>query len=170
MKKAIVTGSFDPITSGHEDLIRRAAAMFDEVIIVIVANTEKRSGMFRAEDRLAFAEKVAEALTAEGAGTVKAVLFGGLTSDAAHMLNAEFIVRGVRNASDFDYEYGLANIMKRFDPKLETVFLPSDPTLSCVSATYVRELVKYGFSLKGSVPPCIEAMVRETYEKEQREL
>lgn len=167
MKTAIITGSFDPITAGHENLVRRAAAMFDRVYIVIVANAEKRSGMFRAEDRLLFAEKVAENLTAEGAGHVEAVLYGGLTSDAAHMLGAEYIVRGVRNASDFDYEYGLSNIMKRFDPRLETVFLPSLPELSCVSATYVRELLKYGFSLEGSVPDCIAELVRDTYEKEK---
>ena len=85
------------------------------------------------------------------------------SSDAAHMLGAEYIVRGVRNASDFDYEYGLSNIMKRFDPRLETVFLPSLPELSCVSATYVRELLKYGFSLEGSVPDCIAELVRDTY-------
>jgi len=167
MKKAIITGSFDPITSGHEDLIRRAAALFDEVTIVIVANTEKRSGMFRAEDRLLFAEKLAEHLTAEGAGSVNAILYGGLTSDAAHKVGADFIVRGVRNASDFDYEYGLSNIMKRFDPALETILLPADPTLSCVSSTYVRELLKYRFSLQGSVPDCIADLVRTTYEEER---
>ena len=153
MKKAIITGSFDPITSGH---------------VVIVANTEKRSGMFRAEDRLAFAEKLAQSLTAEGAGSVKAILYGGLTSEAAHKVGARFIVRGARNATDFDYEYGLSNIMKRFDPTLETVILPADPTLSCVSSTYVRELLKYGFPLDGSVPDCIAATVRETYEGEER--
>ena len=96
---------------------------------------------------------------------MEAVLYGGLTSDAAHMLGANFIVRGVRNASDFDYEYSLANIMKRFDPALETVFIPSSPELSCVSATYVRELLKYGFSLKGSVPDCTAELVRETFAK-----
>lgn len=167
MKTAIVTGSFDPITSGHEDLVRRACAMFDRVVIVIVANTEKRTGMFRAEDRLRFAEKVAETLTAEGAGRVEAMLYGGLTSEAAHLAGAEYIVRGVRNASDFDYEYGLAGIMKRFDPALETVFLPAAPELACVSSTYVRELVKYGFSLEGSVPDCIVDAVREAYERER---
>lgn len=161
---AIITGSFDPITTGHEDLVRRAAAIFDRVYIVILANAEKRSGMFRGEDRLIFAQKVAENLTSTGAGQVEAVLYGGLTSDAAHMLGANFIVRGVRNPSDFDYEYGIANIMKRFDPRLETIFIPSAPELACVSATYVRELLKYGFSLDGSVPDCTAALVRKTYE------
>ncbi|MBE6598971.1 MAG: pantetheine-phosphate adenylyltransferase [Ruminococcaceae bacterium] len=165
MKTAIVTGSFDPITTGHEDLIRRAAAIFDKVVIVIVANTEKQSGMFCAKDRLLFAEKLAEHLTAEGAGQVEAMLYGGLTSEAAHLAEAKFIVRGIRNASDFDYEYGLANIMKRFDRELETVFIPSAPQLSCVSATYVRELLKYGFSLDGAVPECIAALVRERFER-----
>lgn len=163
MSHAIITGSFDPVTCGHEDLARRAADLFDEVTFVILANTEKHSGLFPAKDRLLFAEAVAESLSREGR-CVKAALYPGLTSDAAHWLNARFIVRGVRSASDFDYEYGLANIMKRFDPQLETVFLPANPTLSCVSATYVRELLKYGFPLEGSVPSCVAPLVREKYE------
>ncbi len=164
MKTAIITGSFDPITAGHEDLVRRAAAMFDRVVIVIVANAEKPSGMFPPRDRLRFAQAVADGLTAEGVGHVEAMLYGGLTSEAAHMVDAEVIVRGVRNATDFDYEYDLAAIMKRFDSHLETVFLPTSPALACISSTYVRELLKYGCSLEGAVPDCVSEMMGETYE------
>lgn len=167
---AIITGSFDPITSGHEELAKRAAQMFDKVYFVVLANTEKHSGMFRAEDRLIFAERVAENLTSAGAGNIGAFMYSGLTSDAAHMLDAKFIVRGVRSSTDFDYEYEIANIMKRFDPKLETIFLPASPELSCVSSTYVRELVKYGFTLKNSVPDCVAELMMETYRSYSAEL
>ncbi len=155
-RTAAITGSFDPITVGHEELARRASPLFDRVYFVILANAEKRSGMFRAEDRLFFAKKVAEHLReAEGIANVDAILYNGLTSDAAHLLHAKYLIRGVRSASDFDYENNLANIMKRFDPELETIFFPASPTLACISSTHVRELVKYNFTLAGAVPDCI---------------
>ncbi|MBE6723700.1 MAG: pantetheine-phosphate adenylyltransferase [Ruminococcaceae bacterium] len=147
MKHAILTGSFDPVTSGHENLIRRAAQMFDRVTVVILANTEKASGMFPPVDRLRFCEEVCR--TIPGAD---ALLWGGLTSDAAKELGARFIVRGARSGGDFDYEYNLAFIMKRFDPALETVILPAMPELAAISSTYVRDLLKYGAPLGDAVP------------------
>ena len=93
----------------------------------------------------------------------------GLTSDIAHALGAKYLIRGARSGSDFDYEYDLAFIMKRFDPELETVILPSAPALSMISSTYVRELLKYGSPLEGSVPDaCLDDM-RETYAKSKSE-
>ena len=158
MRRAILTGSFDPITSGHENLIRRAAEMFDRVTVVILANTEKASGMFPPEDRLRFCEEVCR--TIPGAD---AVLWGGLTSDAARELCARFIVRGARSGGDFDYEYNLAFIMKRFDPELETVILPSMPELAAISSTYVRDLLKYGAPLGDAVPEVCRVDMTETY-------
>ncbi|MBQ4353335.1 MAG: pantetheine-phosphate adenylyltransferase [Clostridia bacterium] len=156
MRNAIITGSFDPITSGHADLISRAARMFDHVTVVILANTEKAGGAFVPADRLTLVNAAVEEL---GLSNVSAMLYGGLTSDAAKMLGAEFIVRGARNASDFDYELNLSLIMKRFDPVLETVILPTDPCLSAISSTYVRDLLKYGCDLGDAVPEsCREAM------------
>lgn len=168
-KTAILTGSFDPVTVGHEELIRRAARLFDRVYVVILANTEKKSGLFPPKERLLFLQTVADALNEESAdapeksGVVEAVLYDGPTSEAAKRFGADVIVRGVRNATDFDYEYSLANIMKRFDPTLETLFLPASPELSCVSSTYARELLKYGFPLDGSVPGCAAEQIAAAY-------
>lgn len=158
MRRAILTGSFDPVTSGHENLIRRAAEMFDRVTVVILANTEKASGLFPPADRLRFCEEVCR--TIPGAD---AVLWGGLTSDAAKELDAKFIVRGARSGGDFDYEYNLAFIMKRFDPELETVILPSMPELSAISSTYVRDLLKYGAPLGDAVPEICREDMTGTY-------
>ncbi|MBO7403487.1 MAG: pantetheine-phosphate adenylyltransferase [Clostridia bacterium] len=164
MRHAIITGSFDPVTAGHEDLIRRAAELFDTVTVVILANAEKPSGMFHPADRLRFVEK-----TVAGIPNADAAMWPGLTSDIARQLGAKFLVRGARSGSDFDYEYDLAFIMKRFDPELETVILPARPELSMISSTYVRELLKYGSPLEGSVPDaCIDDM-RETYAQTHRE-
>lgn len=162
MKNAIITGSFDPVTSGHEDLIRRAARLFDQVTVVILANTEKKSGMFTPEERLRFVE-----LTIGGLGlpNVSARIFSGLTSDAARELDAEYIVRGARNASDYDYESNLSLIMKRFDPRLETIILPTDPALSMISSTYVRDLLQYGCDITGSVPEACREEVLRVYQK-----
>lgn len=164
MRRAIITGSFDPVTAGHEDLIRRAAGMFDAVTVVVLANAEKPSGMFHPTDRLRFVEK-----TVAGIPNADAAMWSGLTSDIAHALGAKYLIRGARSGSDFDYEYDLAFIMKRFDPELETVILPSRPELSMISSTYVRELLKYGSPLEGSVPgACLDDM-RETYAKSKSE-
>ena len=162
MARAIITGSFDPITSGHENLIRRASTLFEEVTVVILANTEKKSGLFDPADRLTM---VQSCIDATGLPNVKAMLYGGLTSDAAHMLGADYIVRGARNASDFDYEYNLSLIMKRFDPAFETIILPTDPSLSMISSTYVRDLLKYGCDLGDAVPEACREMMLELYSK-----
>ena len=160
MRRAVITGSFDPVTSGHADLIRRAASMFDGVTAVILANTEKASGLFPPADRLRFLE----AVCAEIPGA-DAMLWGGLTSDAAKRLGARFIVRGARSGGDFDYEYNLAMIMKRFDPELETLVLPAAPELSMISSTYVRDLLKYGAPLGDAVPDACRDDLYETYRR-----
>ena len=143
---AVVAGSFDPVTSGHLDLITRAARLFDEVWVAISANAEKKN-LFPAEVR--------ETLVRLAVGdlpNVRVALCGGLVSDFLREKNAHVLVRGARNTTDFDYEYDLAGIMRRFDPAFETVILPTDPALAAVSSTYVRELLRYGAPLGDAVP------------------
>lgn len=146
---ALVTGSYDPITAGHMHLIRIAAGMFDRVYVTICANTQKAGGTFLPEDRVTLAK---DAVEKAGLANVDVILNGGLVSDAARVCGAKYLVRGLRNGMDFAYEYDLAGIMKRFDSRLETVFLPTDPTLACISATYVRDLLKYDCPLGDAVP------------------
>ncbi len=165
MRHAILTGSFDPVTAGHEDLILRAASLFDQVTVAILANTEKAGGAFSPGDRLHLMEMTLAALPCRN---VTAVVYGGLTSDLAHETGARFIVRGARSAIDFDYEYELSLIMKRFDPDLETVILPAAPSLSMISSTYVRDLLRYDCDLAGAVPEsCREEMLRLYRPKER---
>ena len=160
MHTALITGSFDPITVGHMQLVESASRLFEQVYLLICANTEKNTGAFHPEDRAAIARKAVENYS-----NVQVAICGGLVSDFAAQVEAKYLVRGLRSGVDFDYEYDLAGIMKRFDSTLETIFLPADPNLACVSATYVRDLLKYGCSLEGSVPVGCEEMIRTLYRK-----
>ena len=154
---AVVTGSFDPVTAGHLDLITRAASLFDTVWVAVSANAEKNN-LFSAEERTTLVRLATAALP-----NVKTALCEGLVSDFLREKNARILVRGARSASDFDYEYDLAHIMRRFDPALETVILPTAPTLSAVSSTYVRELLRYGAPLGDAVPETVKEQMLAFY-------
>ena len=157
MKTAIIPGSFDPVTLGHVDLIRRAAAVFDKVYPVIVVNAEK-SGMFYPDERLKILKSACRDIE-----NAECRVFDGLTSDFAKEVGAKFIAKGARNSTDFNYETGLAEIMKKFDPELETVFFPADPMLAYMSSTYARECIRYGCSLSGIVDSETEKLIHKFY-------
>lgn len=160
MKKiAIVPGSFDPATQGHVDLIRRAAAIFDEVHAVVMVNAEKNTGMFTAEERLAIIESATRDIE-----NVRCAVCRGLASDYTKENGVSFIAKGVRNATDFDYEYSLCEIMKHFHEGIETVLIPSDPTLSYMSSTYARERIRYGCDLSDIADENTAKLIRELFE------
>lgn len=165
-KIAIVPGSFDPVTAGHYDVIRRAAALFDGVTVAILTNGEK-TGTFSEGERLAAVNAAICELEKEGISNVNARVFHGLTVDAAHEVGAKFIVKGVRNVFDFDYEFGMAEITRRFNPALETVFLPSSPELLHVSSTYVREILKYGKGDGRAFAPGTEKILTDIYKNKR---
>lgn len=140
MKICLFPGSFDPFTSGHADIVKKACAIFDKVIIGVLDNSEKKY-MFDKTQRL---EIVNAFLSESGLANAEAISFSGLTSDAAKEAGARYIVKGLRNEADFTYEYEMASIIRSFDPSLQTVFIPSDKDNDHISSTYVRELIKYG--------------------------
>lgn len=166
----ILTGSFDPVTAGHTDLLVRASRIFDRVFAVILDNGKKEStggGMFTYADRLTILEAAVEDLRERGITNVRAESFSGLTVDYAKRVGAKYIVRGARNASDFDYETSIAAIMKRFDPELETVILPAEPNLACVSSTYVRELLRYGWPIGDAMSPRAAKCAHDLLQKQK---
>lgn len=164
MKKAIITGTFDPITRGHTDVIRTASEMFDEVYVCVLNNAEKRT-MFTEEERLRIASAAVEKLRAEGGANIVAESYLGLTSDYMRKRGINYIVKGIRNSVDFDYEYGMAQIMKKFLPGCETVFIPAVPEHIHISSTFVREIVKYGGPLEDAVPEGTAELIRALYGK-----
>ena len=146
MKTAIFAGSFDPITRGHEDIVLQALKLFDEIIIAIGVNIDKKYA-FPLEKRIKWIEN-----TFAEYPKVKVVSYEGLTVDLCKKMNANFIVRGLRNTTDFEYESIIAEANKKLNPEVETIFLLSDPTLRCVSSTVVRDLIKNGADLTAFIP------------------
>ena len=160
MKTAICSGSFDPVTLGHLDIIRRAAACFDQVWVCVSPNAEKRNQMFSPEQKLLFVETAVADLP-----NVGAELFPGLLADFAAAHGADVIVRGVRCVTDFDVEYQMALINRQLRPGLETLFLPASAEYQHFSSSMAREMIRYRQPLErylpGPVVPLVEALMKE---------
>ncbi|MBO4437443.1 MAG: pantetheine-phosphate adenylyltransferase [Fibrobacter sp.] len=139
-KIAVFAGSFDPFTVGHLDIVKRASALFDEVWVLLAVNVSKRY-MFSEETRLEMVRKAVAQFT-----NVKVDSFDGLTVDFAKRVGAKFLVRGIRNAADVDYEQTVAWNNKMLCSECETVFLSSAPEHLMISSTVVRELLKAGIA------------------------
>ena len=146
MTTAICSGSFDPITVGHLDLVERAAKLFDRVILCVVVNGEKKP-RYTTEERLAMAQAALRRIP-----NADAEAWDGLLVDFAKKNNAQALIRGVRGTMDMDWEYQLAQINRDLCPELDTVFLPARPEYIHVSSTLAREMVRCHQDLAAYVP------------------
>lgn len=155
MVTAVYPGTFDPITGGHEDLVKRAAGMFDRVVIG-VAHSRGKNPLFEPDERLAIAREVLEPL-----GNVEVVAFSGLMVNFARTHGATVVLRGLRTVTDFDYEYQLAGMNRHLMPELETIFMIPGARYQFVSATLVREISIMGGDVGKFVSPKVEARLRE---------
>ena len=162
MRTAVCSGSFDPITLGHLDVIQRAAACFDRVVVCVSPNAEKRSQMFTPEQKL----QLVRSAVAEFSN-VEAELWPGLLADFAAAHGANVIVRGVRNVTDFDAEYQMALINRGIHPELETMLLPAGREYQHFSSSMVREMIRYRQPLEKYLPMSIVPMVREMMESQK---
>jgi len=149
MKRAIFPGSFDPITLGHYDIIKRGISLFDELIIAIGVNTDKQY-MFTVEERIKF---VSEAFKDES--SISVVSYKGLTVDFAKEMDAEFILRGLRNPADFEFEKAIAHTNRRLSD-IETVFLLTSSGKSYISSSIVRDVIKNGGNYSLLVPDSVK--------------
>lgn len=156
MRIAVCSGSFDPITLGHMDIIRRTAACFDQVYVCVSPNTAKKGQMFTPEQKL----KLVEASVLE-LPNVTAELYDGLLSDYAVERKATAIVRGIRTTGDFDSEYQQAMVNRGLHPGLETLLLPADPAHIYLSSTVAREMIRYHQPLEKYVPKATLPLIRE---------
>ncbi|MCI2057660.1 MAG: pantetheine-phosphate adenylyltransferase [Oscillibacter sp.] len=161
MRTAICSGTFDPITLGHLDVIRRAAACFDRVCVCVVPNAEKRSQMFSPEEKLLLVRTAVAELP-----NVEAELWPGLLAEFARRHGASVIVRGVRNTTDFNLEYQMAQINHGLDGELETVFLPAAAEYQHFSSSMAREMIRYRQPLEKYLPASILPLVRKMRKEE----
>ena len=149
MKKAVFSGSFDPITKGHENIVLRAMPLFDEIIIAIGYNIMKKNA-YTLEQRMKWIEDVFADFP-----KVKVACYQGLTVDFCKNVGADFIIRGLRGPADLEYETMMAEANKKISPEIETVFFLTEPDLRCVSSTVVRDLLKHNSSIIEFVPSII---------------
>ncbi|MDG1328448.1 MAG: pantetheine-phosphate adenylyltransferase [Flavobacteriaceae bacterium] len=148
MKKAVFPGSFDPITLGHVDLIYRGLEIFDEIVIAIGVNADKKQ-LFSLEDKIRQIEN-----TFKEEPRVKVESYKGMTIDFCKSVNSKYILRGLRNSSDFNYEQSIAQTNSSLS-SIDSVFLITSPQLAFISSTIVRDLIKNGGDYKSLVPESV---------------
>ena len=148
---AVYSGTFDPITLGHLDVVRRAAGLFDQLIIAVAAAHHKKT-LFSLEHRVSMAQ-----VATKDIANVTIQPFSGLIMDFCGTYSVHAVVRGIRNLSDFDYEAQMAAMNRKLSPQVETVFLLPDAPLACISSTLVREISKLKGDVSQMVSPAVMA-------------
>jgi len=156
-RTAVYSGTFDPFTLGHDDVVRRAAALFDRLIVAVAVAHHKKT-LFSLEARVAHVRAATESIAG-----VQVLSFDGLIMDFCATHGAQAVVRGIRNLTDFDYEAQMAAMNRKLRPEVETVFLLPDASLQCISSTLVREIGKLGGSVAQMVSAPIAAALAQAH-------
>lgn len=143
-------GSFDPITNGHVDIIRRSVPLFDKLVIGVGINSGKQP-MFSAEQRVDWIRT-----TFQDDSRIEVAAYEGLTVDFCRKLNANYILRGVRYVSDFEYEKAIADMNRMLEPTVETIFLPCTPEFATISSTLVRDVIRNHGDVSRFIPPAVQ--------------
>lgn len=153
---AMYPGTFDPITLGHEDLVKRAAVLFDHVVVAIATNTGSKTPMFSADERVAMARAALVDID-----NVKVTRYDGLTVDFAREHDLRVIIRGLRAVSDFEYEFQLANMNRHLTDEVETAFLTPTEKYTFISSSLVREVAELGGDVSEFVSPKVKKALLE---------
>lgn len=156
-KIAVCPGSFDPITYGHLDIIRRGAKIFDEVYVVVLNNSNKNP-LFTVDERMELIKEVTKEIP-----SVKVDQFRGLLVDYARGVNASAIIRGLRAVSDFEYEMQITSMNRVLDEELETFFIMTNNQYSFLSSSIVKEVAQYDGKISELVPPIVEKALHEKF-------
>jgi pantetheine-phosphate adenylyltransferase len=149
MQRAVFAGSFDPPTLGHINLIERSASLFEELLVVAAANSQKNS-LFSPEERLFMLQELTKSLK-----NVSVFVWDSLMADFMRQHNAKILVRGVRGAADFEYESEIAAAYRVIDPAIETILLPADIKLLSVRSSTIKELASFNVDISSMVPPLV---------------
>ena len=159
MRTCLFPGTFDPVTFGHIDIVNRALSLFDKVYIGIGVNANKQP-MFSAEQRSQWFKDIFN-----NEPKVDVVVYEGLTVDCCKRINANYILRGIRYVSDFEYEKAIADMNRSLDGNIETIFLTCLPQYTSVASTLVRDVIRNGGDVTQFIPPAVYATVKATYFK-----
>ncbi|WP_027634180.1 pantetheine-phosphate adenylyltransferase [Clostridium hydrogeniformans] len=159
MRRAVYPGSFDPVTNGHLDIIKRASKIFDEVIVVVLVNVDKK-GLFSNEERVELIKRVTKSYK-----NVRVESYNGLLIDFMKCEDVKVIIKGLRAVSDFEYEFQMALMNNKLDSTVETLFMMTNAKYSYLSSSSVKQVAKFGGCIKGLVPEeIIEDVVRKIKE------
>jgi len=162
MRVGLYPGSFDPVTLGHVDIVRRAGKLVDRLVIAVGAHHGKNP-LFSAEERVSLARQVLEPVAGEFGLDLSVTTYDSLTVDAAKAAKAVVVFRGLRDAGDFDYEMQMAGMNATLAPEIETVFLASSPGTRHIAATLVRQIAAMGGDVAGFVPPVVAAALQRKF-------
>jgi len=157
---AICPGSYDPVTYGHLDIIRRAAEIFDRVVVGVVRDPHHKATMFSVEERVAF---LRDALADLPVDNVEVEVFAELVVDFARRFGAKTMVKGLRVTSDFEWEFQMNHLNRTLAPEVETVYVMASPQYSFVSSSGVKEIAAFGGSVDQLVPPAVARRFRELF-------
>ena len=157
MQKAAFPGSFDPPTSGHINIIKRAASIFDELVIVVAENRQKKY-LFSADERVSMMSELVKEYK-----NVSVSICGSLIVDYMKQNGIKLLVRGVRGLEDFTYEFELSMMNRTLDPDIETIFMTTDPEFFVIRSSSIKELASFSGNLHGMVPPLVAKALKEKY-------
>ena len=157
---AICPGSYDPVTYGHVDIIRRAAEIFDHVVVGVVRDPAHKATMFTVEERVAFLE---EALAETGVTNVEVDVFAELVVEFARKHGAKTMVKGLRVISDFEWEFQMNHLNRTLAPEVETLYVMASPQYSFVSSSGVKEIASFGGAVDELVPPAVARRFRDLF-------
>jgi pantetheine-phosphate adenylyltransferase len=162
MRIGLYPGTFDPITLGHTDIIQRAMALVDRLVIGVAINRDK-GPLFPLEERVAMVQAECAAITAKTGGEIVVHPFENLLIDCARDVGASVIVRGLRAVSDFEYEFQMVGMNRALDNSIETVFLMADARNQAIASRLVKEIARLGGDVHKFVTPQVEAAIRQKY-------
>ena len=158
MKTALCPGTYDPVTIGHLDIIARAAAKFEKLVVAVVKDPPRKPLLFSLEERIQFLRDATRHLP-----NVEVVALDGLVVECARLYKAQALVKGLRAVMDFEYEFQMAQLNKLLDPELETIYFMASPGVGYISSSGVKEIAMFGGSVRGLVPDAVAERFAEIY-------
>jgi pantetheine-phosphate adenylyltransferase len=155
---ALLPGTYDPVTIGHLDIITRCAAMFDDVVVGVVDDSFRKSVLFSTEERVRFLQESTRDIL-----NVEVMILRGLVVNLAREVGAHVLVKGLRAVTDFEYEFQMAQLNRKLDPELETMYLMASAEYSFLSSSGVKEIARYGGCISDLVPEVVARRFAEMY-------